>query len=140
MKLRILYLLPVVLAVASTLFGGEVKCVRAPMPLKTYPVGAPEKNPMFFEKRVYQGSCGKVYPVPFIDKVYDTPSMKDYDAVTLENEYVRLVLLPELGGRIYIGQDKFIHSPRPRAKVRIESLSIDYWKKYFVTARRVARR
>ena len=41
---------------------------------------------------------------------------------------------------IYIGQDKFIHSPRPRAKVRIESLSIDYWKKYFVTARRVARR
>ena len=50
-KLRILYLLPVVLAVASTSFGGEVKCVRAPMPLKTYPVGAPEKNPMFFEKR-----------------------------------------------------------------------------------------
>lgn len=41
---------------------------------------------------------------------------------------------------IYIGQDKFIHSPRPRAKVRIESLSVDYWKKYFVTARRVARR
>ena len=44
--------------------------------------------------------------MPFIDKVYDTPSMKDYDAVTLENEYVRLVLLPELGGRIYIAQDK----------------------------------
>ena len=41
------------------------------LPLPTYPVGAPEKNPVFFEKRVYQGSCGKVYPVPFIDKVYD---------------------------------------------------------------------
>ena len=106
MKLRILYLLPVVLAVASTSFGGEVKCVRAPMPLKTYPVGAPEKNPMFFEKRVYQGSCGKVYPVPFIDKVMDEPVMKEYDAVTLENDYTRIVLLPEIGGRIYIGQDK----------------------------------
>ena len=84
----------------------KVKVKREKLSIKTYGVGEPEKNPMFFEKRVYQGSCGKVYPVPFIDKVYDTPSMKKYDAVTLENEYVRLVLLPELGGRIYIAQDK----------------------------------
>ncbi len=84
----------------------QVKVKREKIAIKTYPVGEPEKNPMFFEKRVYQGSCGKVYPVPFIDKVYDTPSMKKYDGVTLENEYVRLVLLPELGGRIYIAQDK----------------------------------
>lgn len=41
---------------------------------------------------------------------------------------------------IYIGQDKFIHSPKPRSKVRIESLSLSYWKKNFLTARRVARR
>ena len=86
--------------------NGSVKVTRAPMAIKTYPVGAPEKNPMFFEKRVYQGSCGKVYPVPFIDKVYDEPVMKEYDAITLENDYTRVVLLPELGGRIYIGQDK----------------------------------
>ena len=61
---------------------------------------------MFFERRVYQGSCGKVYPVPFIDKVLDEPVMTEYDAVTLENAFTRVVLLPELGGRIYIGQDK----------------------------------
>ena len=91
---------------AGAALGGPVKCTRAPMALKTYGVGAPEKNPMFFEKRVYQGSCGKVYPVPFIDKVFDVPEMKEYDAVTLENDYTRIVLLPELGGRIYIGQDK----------------------------------
>ena len=86
--------------------AGGVRCVRAPMKIKTYGVGAPEKNPMFFERRVYQGSCGKVYPVPFIDKVMDEPFMKEYDSVTLENDYTRVVLLPELGGRIYIGQDK----------------------------------
>ena len=83
-----------------------VTCVRKPLSLLTYGVGAPEKNPMFFEKRVYQGSCGKVYPVPFIDKVLDEPAMKEYDSVTLENAFTRIVLLPELGGRIYIGQDK----------------------------------
>jgi tetratricopeptide (TPR) repeat protein len=77
-----------------------------PLSLPTYPVGAPEKNPVFFEKRVYQGSSGKVYPVPFIDKVYDNPQPVTYQSVRLENEYVRLVLLPEIGGRIFLGQDK----------------------------------
>lgn len=32
--------------------------------IPTYPVGKPNKNPMFLEKRVYQGSSGKVYPTP----------------------------------------------------------------------------
>ena len=41
---------------------------------------------------------------------------------------------------IYIGQNNFVHSPRPRARVRIESLEVNYWDRYYVTARRVARR
>ena len=61
---------------------------------------------MFFEKRVYQGSSGKVYPVPFIDKVFDEPQPVSYQSARLENEFVRLVMLPEIGGRIFIGQDK----------------------------------
>ena len=76
--------------------------------IPTYGLGQPEKNPVFFEKRVYQGSCGKVYPVPFIDKVYqdEPPKPVDYVAARLENEFVRLVMLPEIGGRIFLGQDK----------------------------------
>ena len=76
--------------------------------IPTYGLGRPERHPLFFEKRVYQGSCGKVYPVPFIDKVHqdDPPVPVDYVAARLENEYVRLVMLPEIGGRIFLGQDK----------------------------------
>jgi tetratricopeptide (TPR) repeat protein len=76
--------------------------------IPTYGLGKPEKNPLFFEKRVYQGSCGKVYPVPFIDKVHqdEPPKPVDYVAAKLENEFVRLVMLPEIGGRIFLGQDK----------------------------------
>ncbi len=85
---------------------GRIEAKREPLTIPTYGLGAPEKNPMFFEKRVYQGSCGKVYPVPFIDKVYDTPEDREYDSVRLENDYVRLVMLPEIGGRIFLGQDK----------------------------------
>jgi tetratricopeptide (TPR) repeat protein len=74
----------------------------------TYGLGVPEKNPLFFEKRVYQGSCGKVYPVPFVDKVYqdEAPKPVAYQAARLENEFIRLVMLPEIGGRIFLGQDK----------------------------------
>lgn len=78
------------------------------MVIPTYGLGKPEKNPLFFEKRIYQGSCGKVYPVPFIDKVLqdEPPVETNYQAARLENEFVRLVLLPEIGGRIFLGQDK----------------------------------
>ncbi|MEM6883908.1 MAG: DUF5107 domain-containing protein [Verrucomicrobiota bacterium] len=84
----------------------SVSAIRQTQSIPTYPLGVPEKNPLFFEKRVYQGSCGKVYPVPFIDKVFDAPQAQDYDAVQLENDFVRLTILPEIGGRIFAGQDK----------------------------------
>jgi tetratricopeptide (TPR) repeat protein len=72
----------------------------------TYAVGEPEKHPLFFEKRVYQGSNGKIYPLPFIDKVANVPIVRSYRAIRLENDYVRVLLLPEFGGRIHAIQDK----------------------------------
>jgi hypothetical protein len=33
--------------------------------LPTYLPHQPDPNPMFLEKRVYQGSSGRVYPLPF---------------------------------------------------------------------------
>lgn len=84
----------------------QVICKREEIIVPTYGLGKPEINPMFFEKRVYQGSSGKVYPVPFIDKVFDQKTDKKYDSVRLENDFVRLVMLPEIGGRIFEAQDK----------------------------------
>ncbi|MBQ2991813.1 MAG: DUF5107 domain-containing protein [Clostridia bacterium] len=74
--------------------------------LPTYGVGQPDKNPMFLEKRVYQGSSGKVYPLPVIDKILDEKEDKPYTAVFLENDYIRVMVLPELGGRIQRAYDK----------------------------------
>ncbi len=74
--------------------------------LPTYPVGEPDKNPMFFEKRVYQGSSGKVYPHSVIDKIYDEKEDRAYTAVCLENKYLFVMILPELGGRIQRAYDK----------------------------------
>ena len=38
---------------------------------------------------------------------------------------------------IYVGDNKFIHSPRPGAGVRVDSMGIDYWTRRFDGARRV---
>lgn len=38
---------------------------------------------------------------------------------------------------IYLGDNKFIHSPSTGGKVRIESMDISYWKKRFNGARRI---
>ncbi len=39
---------------------------------------------------------------------------------------------------IYVGDGKFIHSPKPGAEVRVESMGLSYWKSRFDGARRVA--
>jgi tetratricopeptide (TPR) repeat protein len=74
--------------------------------IPTYDIGEPEKNPMFIEKRVYQGSTGKVYPYPTIEKVSDIKVDKEYNAIYLENQYIKIMVLPELGGRIQRAYDK----------------------------------
>ncbi|NEG88828.1 DUF5107 domain-containing protein [Bifidobacterium aerophilum] len=74
--------------------------------IPTYEIGAADKNPEFIEKRVYQGSSGRVYPYPVIETISDVKRDKDYRAVIIENEYLEVTVLPELGGRIQYAKDK----------------------------------
>ena len=83
-----------------------VKAWREIVTIPTYEVGSPEKNPVFLEKRVYQGSSGAVYPYPVIESIADKPAPREWKAVWLENEYIKVMVLPELGGRIQMAYDK----------------------------------
>ncbi len=74
--------------------------------IPTYGIGKPEKNPMFLEKRVYQGSSGIVYPHPVVEKIFDDKHDKEWLAVYIENQYLKIMILPELGGRIQMAYDK----------------------------------
>lgn len=85
---------------------GGVACWSEPVYIDTYEPGDPDKYPLFLDRRVYQGSSGKVYPMPFIDSIASSKEPRLWQAIHLENEYVRLMLLPEIGGRIHIGFDK----------------------------------
>ena len=83
-----------------------VKAWREIVTIPTYEVGKPEKNPIFLEKRVYQGSSGVVYPYPVIESISDEKVDKEWKAIYLENEYIKVMVLPELGGRIQMAYDK----------------------------------
>ena len=86
--------------------SGAVKAWSSPVTMLTYAPAAPDKNPLFLEKRVYQGSSGRVYPLPVVDAIAKEPKPQVWQAVHLENESLRLMVMPELGGRIHVGLDK----------------------------------
>ncbi len=66
--------------------NSPVSAWREQVSIPTYEVGQPDRNPVFLEKRVYQGSSGTVYPFPVIESVSDVKSPRRYDAIFLENE------------------------------------------------------
>jgi tetratricopeptide (TPR) repeat protein len=74
--------------------------------IPTYEPAPPDRNPMFLEKRVYQGSSGKVYPLPFTDRIAETKTARAWRTIWIENEFLRVMILPEIGGRIHAIQDK----------------------------------
>ena len=84
----------------------NVKAWHEKIVIPTYGIGKPEKNPMFLENRVYQGSSGVVYPYPVIEKILDAKEDREWNAVFLENQYLKIMILPELGGRIQMAYDK----------------------------------
>jgi tetratricopeptide (TPR) repeat protein len=74
--------------------------------IPTYLTGDPDPNPMFYRGRAYQGAEGRVYPYPLYDKLTGKKVDKTYTMVYLENEYLKIGILPEIGGRLFSAVDK----------------------------------
>jgi tetratricopeptide (TPR) repeat protein len=85
----------------------NVKAARvweAQLSIPTYELGPPDPNPAFANA---QGRSRRpVYPYPMLDNLTGRKVDKIYRAVYLENEYLRVTVLPELGGHLYAILDK----------------------------------
>ncbi|MGF6823392.1 tetratricopeptide (TPR) repeat protein [Microbacterium sp. ZKA21] len=90
----------------SAIAGRPVAAWEQPVVIDSYLPDAPDRFPAFLETRVYQGSSGKVFPLPFHERIAPEKRPHSWRAVHLENRWVRLMILPELGGRIHIAYDK----------------------------------
>jgi len=83
-----------------------VKAWKDKVTIPTYEVGKPEKYPVFLDKRVYQASSGVVYPHPVIETISDEKVDKEWDVIFLENDFIKIMVIPSLGGRIQMAYDK----------------------------------
>jgi len=84
----------------------EVKVWEEDLVLPSYRVNPPDPNPMFYRNESYQGAQKRIYPYALIDGVTGDKREEPFKAVYLENDYVKLCVLPEIGGRLFYATDK----------------------------------
>ncbi len=85
---------------------GAVRVWRDTMVIPTYEVGPAERDPIFYTGANYQGAQLHVYPYALQDRLSDVRTPQRYLALHLENEYLAITVLPELGGRIFAATDR----------------------------------
>ncbi len=93
-------------SITTILADSTVKIWEEPLVIPTYEVGKADPNPRFYTGRTYQGAQGRVYPYPMLDVLTDSRKDKAYKGAYLENEYVKICILPEIGGRVFAALDK----------------------------------
>ena len=80
---------------------GEVKIWKDTLTLPTYLIHKPDVNPIFFRNQSYQGAGRVIYPYPLMDNLSNIKQDKIYTALYLENSYIKLCVLPEIGGKLF---------------------------------------
>ena len=90
----------------ARLLGAPVAVWSAPVSLPTYLPDPPDRYPAYLSRRVYQGSSGRVYPLPFHDRIAEASREQEWTGLHLENDYLRVLVLPQLGGRIHLAIDR----------------------------------
>ncbi len=83
-----------------------VKVWEEKVTIPTYLIGPPDPNPQFYFGGASQGAQHRIYPYPAYDNLTTEKKDKTYNMVFLENEYVKIGILPELGGKVFEALDK----------------------------------
>ena len=86
--------------------NGPVKMWEGTIDLPTYRVNAPEKAPLFQRDFAYQRAKRAVYPYPMNDNPTQEKVDSTHRALFLENDYIKVCVLPDLGGRLFYATDK----------------------------------
>ena len=98
----------VVLACNSRALAADssVQVYEQPVVIPTYLIGPPDPNPRFYSGGNSQGAQHRIYPYPAYDNLTTEKIDKTYTMVYLENEYIKIGILPEIGGKVFEAIDK----------------------------------
>lgn len=86
--------------------NSQVKVQETTVAIPSFLTEEPEGLPFFYAPEVNHGAQILVYPYSYVGKVTNEKLDKIYKALILENEYIKICVLPELGGRLYYALDK----------------------------------
>jgi tetratricopeptide (TPR) repeat protein len=84
----------------------QVKVYEGKEEIPTYKRGADELSPIFYTGRGVQGAAGHMYPYPAQTNLGDSLSIETYNMVYLENEYLKITIMPQFGGKLFSAIDK----------------------------------
>ncbi len=105
--LLLLFVLTIHAAVAENApTGSEVRIWEEDLVLPSYRLDPPDPNPIFYRNESYQGAQKRVYPYALLDGITGDRRPEKFKAVYLENEYIKLCILPEIGARLFYATDK----------------------------------
>lgn len=103
-KRKVSVLLAVIFLAAAATSKAQTTPVQAEeksIQIPTYLLGTEDPNPPFQAVNSH-----KIYPYTALDDLTNHREIKTYKAIILENAYLRAIILPALGGRLYSLYDK----------------------------------
>ena len=94
------------ITISAAAQNGPVKMWEGTIELPTYRVNAPEKAPLFERDFAYQRAKRGVYPYAMNDNPTNEKVDSVHRALYLENDYLKVCVLPDIGGRLFYATDK----------------------------------
>jgi cell wall-associated NlpC family hydrolase len=90
-----------------------------------------------FVKALFEQSLGRVLPRSAAEQAAQTTQIDKSELKPGDLVFFNTLRRAFSHVGIYVGEGKFIHSPKPGAQVRIEDMNVSYWNSRFNGARRV---
>lgn len=90
-----------------------------------------------FVKAIFQQTAGLVLPRRSVEQAAATQPIEKSDLQPGDLVFFNTLKASFSHVGIYVGDNKFIHSPRSGAVIRVEDMNISYWNSRFNGARRV---
>lgn len=96
----------ILLLLISPLISAQVRIYTGEEIIPTYQLGPDEASPIFYTGRGVQGAAGHYYPYPAQISLGEEKTDVSYEMVYLENEYLKVTIVPALGGKLFSAIDK----------------------------------
>jgi len=106
MYIKKILLIIFIISICNKFADAQVKVWEQRINIPTWEIGPDSKYPFFKAKIDMYADDDRVYPYPLKNKITQNKVDKNYTACFLENEFIKVLITPEIGGKLYGAKDK----------------------------------